>query len=118
MYLVHRLTEPFIRLAGEIPRWGGLVGIAYYFKETAEVLAGKETVANFAVSVLLNPRTTCIVAGVLGFAALILAYFIAALAKRKLEHVSKYKKRHQIARDPKRSSSQLTTRGETRREDR
>ena len=113
MLLIDRLTG----LGGKLITVGGWVLIAFFVKESIEVLAGKETSANFAVSIPLSPRIACVAAAFFGLGGIVFGLVRWLLAKLQIEHLSEYKRMYQSERDPNRTSSKLTPRGETREED-
>ena len=92
--------------------------IAYFVTDAGKVLAGQETVAEFVLEVLLPlnfRRWTCY--AVTG-TALVFGFWRRRLHKRAITETAPRIIYLERSLDPKRSSSQLTSTGDTRPEDR
>lgn len=99
-------------------RWGvmGFLGWCVYLSLAA--LAGKVTAASVVVQFLGNVTISKALAYALGGGAIIYATRERSLRRRTIEHLHKRIKQLEAAKDPNRSSSRLTRRGETRLKDR
>lgn len=105
-------------IVNTIVRWGGSVLIARYAFLSIEALAGETTLASIGVNVLSDIRVSYALAWLLAGGGV--AYGVRQRTLRR-DTVSRIQERNrdlEAARDPKRSSSRLTLRGETQPEDR
>lgn len=111
-------SDGVVALGTTATKWIGLGVIAHYAYLSIDALAGKETSALINLGVLGNVEVS------LGLSITVTAISVAyALQQRKLRRDTVERLQLRITEfekqiDPKRSSSQLTTRGETRPEDR
>ncbi len=99
-------------------RWGGMVLLAYFMFRTVQSLAGQTTSANIGLRLFGEVRLSDVIASAIfgGGGAMY------GLAQRRLRHtvikeMSQRIKQLEAERDPTRSSSKLTARGETNPED-
>lgn len=100
-------------------RWGALFGIAYWCFRSIEVLAGKRTITDIAVvaDVLGDSLTSQILAWLL--AAVAIGYGLAqrSLKRKTIERFGPQREAYEKKIDPGRSSSRLTRKGTTPREE-
>lgn len=120
-----RLVDGTTGVLSQFIRWAGLVGCSYFgIARPFEALAGRATAADIAVQVKAN-----LAAGDWSTWGLVLPWMVAigsvvyGLLQRKLRRDAIEGRQARIqalekAQDPGRTSSTLTTRGDTRREDR
>jgi hypothetical protein len=111
-------AEVVAKVFTELVKWGSLVGIAYVLAPGFEALAGKQTVAKFSVEWLMNEQTGTAMSILFGVGGIAYGRRQAKLRQEAIERLHKYQLAHEKAIDPKRTSSKLTPRGETRVEDR
>ena len=99
-------------------RWGvmGFLGWCVYLSLAA--LAGKVTAASVVVQFFGNVTISKALAYALGGGGIIYATYERGLRRRTIAHLNKRIKKLEAAKDPDRSSSKLTKRGETRQTDR
>lgn len=108
-------------------KWGGLVVISYISFRAIAVLAGKTTSANFAVSILtdiLSSEFLTKLSNLIIFLSMLsgICGIIYGIWQRKLRRdtIERLQKRNQELEhklDSNRSTSMLSPRGETRKED-
>ena len=98
-------------------QWGGLVAIFYFGYLTVDTLAGQTTTADIGINFLANIRISTALAW--GVGAVGVSY---GMVQRKLRRDTVERLQGRITKlerreDPNRSSSKLTMRGDTRKED-
>lgn len=106
------------KLAANLIRWTGIVLVVYWAYRIVEALAGQTTVAEFDIEMLPNLRASQIAASIWAGAATGYAFFERDLRRRTVERLQNRITELEKKIDPSRTSSKLTTRGETRPEDR
>jgi len=96
-------------------RWGvmGFLGWCVYLSLAA--LAGKVTAASVVVQFLGNVTISKALAYALGGGGIIYGTYERGLRRRTIAHLNSRIKKLEAAKDPDRSSSKLTKRGETPR---
>jgi len=109
-------------------RWSGVVFLAYWCFRSIEKLAGKNTDADINISVLSSffsfgfGDKVAVVIGVTGFflciCGIIYGMYQRRLRLRTVERLQGRIKKLEHGKDPDRSSSKLTSKGETRPKDR
>ena len=97
--------------------WGGLVVIGYYMYRSVSALSGHTTFANIILRFLADFRVTEGVAYIFGLGGIGYGLRNRKLRKDQLERMARRVKELESQIDPRRSSSRLTARGETRPED-
>lgn len=114
VYLTDRALDAFKHLVTCI----AFIVIAYFVTDASKVLAGQETIAEFVLAVLLpvNFRAWSCYAVIL--IALGFGFWQQRLRKRAIAEMAGRIVYLEGEADPKRSSSQLTSTGDTRPEDR
>lgn len=112
-----RITEGFAAVIMNAIRWGGLVLIARYFYLGLAALAGKQTNADIGINVLSEMRMSESLAWLLGGSGVAYGMAQRRLRRSTVERLHGRIKKLETAHDAQRSSSELTTRGETRQED-
>lgn len=98
-------------------KWSSLFGIAYWVYRSIEVLAGKMTLTDISFALLANSKFTCALGGILGIGGVIYGRRQANLRKSTVERLHPFQEAYERNLDPKRTSSSLTSRGDTRTED-
>ena len=90
----------------------------YYASEMVSSLAGRTTLTDIGVGVLVSVQPREWVAYFIAVMALILGWRERRLRMQKVEHFGDRNRHLESQLDPNRSSSHLTPKGETRPEDR
>lgn len=113
-----RFAEGTVQVLLSLIRWGALIFIARYGYLSIESLAGKSTLADIGINFLSDIKVSVAIAWSTGFGGV-----IYGLSQRKLRRdtVERLQERIQVLeaeKDPARTSSKLTKRGDTRPEDR
>lgn len=108
-------------------KWVGITAISYCIFKASEVLSGKNTQAEFKASLvadILSADTLTdaliiivILALLFGVGGILYGLAERRLRKNKTEYFQERIKKMESMIDPNRSSSRLTTKGETRKED-
>ena len=113
-----RTIERAFTLSVHAIKWAGIVLVVYFISSMISDLAGKTTLADIVVQVLLAGNVRELVS--YGIAGGGIAYGLRErrLRKSEIRHLGSQKELLERALDPNRSSSQLTETGETRPEDR
>lgn len=112
-----RLTEGTVSVLNNLIRWGAIVTIFYFGYSSIELLAGKETLSNIAVSLLTDIKISVAIAWTAAGGGLIYGLRQKKLRKDTVERLQGRIKELELRHDPNRTSSDLTPRGETRPED-
>lgn len=99
-------------------RWGGLVLLARYGYLAIEAIAGKTTNAEIFVGILGKENFPILLSSLLGFLGMLYGYYERALRRSTVERLQQRNVFLEATIDPRRSSSKLTPRGDTRPEDR
>lgn len=112
-----RTTEGIASVLNNLIRWGAVVAIARYGYLTVARLAGQSTFADIGVSFLADVRVSEAVAWILAGSGALYGAAQRRLRRNTVERIQRRNHELEQAIDPKRSSSRLTIRGETRPED-
>lgn len=131
------VADAIVKVFTYAMKYGSMVAIVYFIHLTVGTLAGKVTHADISVNADLkasgemsidsNSKETISVEGIcwipaglgllLGIGGIFYGRQQATLRRQIIETFSPYKEQSEMQLDPKRSSSKLTSRGETRPED-
>ena len=117
IHKIHAIADAVVKLGSEAFKWGSLGAIAYFFAPSFEALAGKETTPNFSLELLMNKHFATIMAILFGTGGIVYGRKQAKLRKDTIERLHQYQVKHETEKDLKRTSSQLSPRGDTRKED-
>lgn len=98
--------------------WAVILGIARYFYLSIGALAGKETSANILLKFLANIAISQYLAYALAGGGILYGWRQRSLRQKTVVHLQSRNQKLEAARDPQRSSSLLTERGETHPRDR
>lgn len=98
-------------------RWGALVLIFRYGYLSISALAGKATLASIGVEFLGNLTISQTLAYVLGAGGVLYGIGERGLRRRTVKRLGPQRKALEASIDPKRTSSNLTEKGETNPED-
>ena len=110
-------TEAIASVANTVTKWGALVLIAFFGYRAVDVLAGQETLADIGIRFLADIRVSTAVGWLSGLLGVGYGIRQRALRYNTIERLQTRIRELESAIDPKRSSSKLTTRGQTRPED-
>ena len=113
-----RLSDGWASVATNVVRWGGLVGIAYFTSEAVKSLAGQQTAAAFVLLWPTEFKVHVAIPWVTAVAATAYGLLQRHLKNGTVKELHAYIKSLERRLDPNRSSSGLTSTGETRPEDR
>jgi hypothetical protein len=113
-----RFSEGFASIVINLIRWGGVVLISRYVTICVIALAGKATFASIGISFLGNIGVSKTLAWLLGGGGAAYGMSQNRLRKNVVERLQTRIQDLERMIDRKRSSSQLTPRGDTRPEDR
>lgn len=109
--------EVIASFAHAVIRWAGAVLIAYFGYRTVAVLAGETTTANIGIRFLADLRVSEAVAWIFGASGVAYGLRQRTLRRSTVERLHGRIESFEKQLDPRRSSSQLTSRGETKPED-
>ncbi|MEJ2228086.1 MAG: hypothetical protein P8Y67_07595, partial [Alphaproteobacteria bacterium] len=110
-------SEALVSVLNNGIRWGGLSWLAYCGYLSITALAGKFTSAEFLVNILAKENISVTLAWSIGAIGLIYGYIQRTLRKNTVERLQSRIVKLERHIDDRRSSSKLTPRGDTRRED-
>jgi hypothetical protein len=97
--------------------WIAAVLLARYAYMSIDALAGQKTTADIGIKFLGDLKVSQSLFYLFGAGGIAYGLNQRKLRKKTIEHISERVQRHEREIDPKRSSSKLTKRGETRPED-
>jgi p-aminobenzoyl-glutamate transporter AbgT len=98
-------------------KWGGLSFMSLMAFLIVRSLAGQTTIADIGVNILGNFRISTAISYVFMFSGVLYGASERELRKRTVERLAKRISELELQLDPNRSSSNLTSRGDTRPED-
>lgn len=114
----HGRVDAWVAILTTLTKWGGFVLIARYAYLSVAALAGKETLADIGIQFLSDVRVSEALAWLLATSGVVYGYRQRKLRRDTVERQHGRIEELERRVDPKRSSSRLTPRGETRPEDR
>lgn len=112
-----RGTEGIATILITAIKWGALLGCFRYLTLMVVALAGKTTAADIGVKILSNFSISQGLAWALGIGSATYGLAQNRLRKNTVERLQKRIQQLEKQRDPRRTSSRLTPRGDTRPED-
>ena len=98
-------------------KWGALFGIVSKISSVGVALAGHHTVADIAVKVLAHTSVPSALGIIFGSGGIVYGKRQEILKRKTVQRLETRMKEFEKSFDPKRSSSKLTTQGETNPED-
>ncbi|MDR3570274.1 MAG: hypothetical protein P4L43_19805 [Syntrophobacteraceae bacterium] len=104
-------------MARELVRWVGIGAVAFFAYKSIEVLAGKTTSSNIVFSVLTNLKANQYFGLIFGGGGIFYGYKQKELRKKTVERLQSRIQVFEKYIDIRRSSSTLTSAGDTRPED-
>lgn len=113
-----RIAEGVIQVSNNLIKYGALVWVFHEIYLMVESLSGKTTLADIGVSFLGGLKISIVIAWASCIAGIIYGLIQKKLRKDTVERLQTRIAKLERESDPKRSSSNLTTRGDTRPEDR
>lgn len=114
---ISRVSSGVVQVLNQLIMWAALVLIAHEFAQVLIAYAGKETNANIAMSFISNLEVSVTLSLVVGIFGFLYGFRQRKLRKDTTERLQGRNQELELIIDPKRSSSKLTSRGETRKED-
>lgn len=112
-----RVGEGIILIFINLIKWSAIVLIFREIHLSIESLAGKETLTDIGINFLSEVKVSIALSWLVGFFGAFYGINQRKLRKDTVERLQTRIKEFEISVDSKRSSSQLTTRGDTRPED-
>ena len=112
-----RATNSSVRVLTELIKWVGLVGIARYGYLSIAVLAGQNTFAHIGLKVLGEIGISDALSWILTVLGVGYGLRQRMLRRDTVEHLHGRIRTLENQRDPRRTSSQLTARGDTNPKD-
>lgn len=112
-----RTTEAVTAIATTLIRWGAIVLIARYGYLAIDSLSGKATLADIGISFLSEVKVSVILSWVAGGGGVIYGLRQRKLRKDTVQSLQGRIQQFEKELDPRRSTSSLTERGDTREED-
>lgn len=113
-----RLSDGWASVANNVVRWGGILGIVYYTAQAVQSLAGQQTAAALILQWPTEYKVHVAIPWITAVAFVAYGLLQRYLKNRTVRELHQYIKELEQRVDPKRSSSGLTSTGETRPEDR
>jgi hypothetical protein len=98
-------------------KYGALVGVAAIFSSALKVLAGKETILSVVMLIVAKFNLTQKVAYTIGFGGVLYGYRQRRLRRKVIENMSEHERALEKLLDPGRTSSEITSSGTTRPDD-
>lgn len=110
-------SQALVTVVVELIRWGGLVAIAYFALLSVKALAGQTTAANIGIKFLADVRVSEALAWIFGVVGSGYGFGERRLRRSTVERLQSRIRTLENKIDPKRSSSNLTPKGDTPKED-
>lgn len=110
-------SNAVVQVISQTIKWGGLCFLAWCFKESIEALAGKDTLSDIKIALLSDLNINQWLAYAVGGGGIVYGLSQRHLRKSTVETIQSRNQKLEKMVDPKRSSSNLTPRGNTRPED-
>jgi hypothetical protein len=117
IHKIHAGADAIVKLLSEAMKWGSLVYIFYLLVPVAMAMAGKETSANFSLSLIANEHFVALLGILFGTGGIIYGRRQSKLRRDTIERFHPFQLKYELEKDPGRSSSKLTPRGDTQEED-
>lgn len=112
-----RFSSGIVQVLNQLIMWGALVLIAHEVSEIFIAYAEKETAANITMLLFGNLEVSITLSLLVGICGFLYDAWQRKLRKDTVERLQGRNQELESKIDSKRSSSQLTARGETRKED-
>jgi hypothetical protein len=113
----YRGSENIVSVINNLIRWGGAVAIAYFAFRSILALAGQHTAADIGIKFLADVRVSEALAWIFGGSGIAYGWRQRKMRRDTVERIQGRVEAYEKVIDPRRSSSSLTKRGETRPED-
>lgn len=113
----NKKASNFALIINNLVRWIGLVAICYLVYRSIDTLAGRSTDAKIGLSLLGDVRFSDAVAAVLGGGGMLYGYAQHRLRRSVIERLQGRIRKYEEMIDNGRTSSGLTTSGDTHPED-
>lgn len=113
-----RFAEGTVQVLLSLIRWSAIILIARYGYLSIEALAGKSTLADIGINFLSDIKVSVAIAWGVGVGGAIYGLKQRKLRRDTVERLQERIQTLEAEKDPARTSSQLTKRGDTRPEDR
>lgn len=113
-----RLSDGWASVANSAVRWGGAVGITYFAYKAVESLAGRETGASLLVELVSDFKLNIVFPWLVAIGGAVFGLLQRYLRRTTIQRL--HRRIHELEElvDPGRSSSNLTSTGDTHPEDR
>lgn len=112
-----KIAEGVIQVINNLIRYGTILGVSYHLYLAVESLSGRTTLADIGISFLGNLNISVAIAWVSCIVGIVYGMNQKKLKNDTVERLQSRITDLEKEIDPKRSSSNLTKRGETRQED-
>jgi hypothetical protein len=107
------LVDATASVINNLIRWGGLVVLGYFAVRITEELSGGVTTANLGLTLVTDVRISTVAAWALAFASVTYGWGQRRLRRDTVERLAGRIRELERAYDPRRTSSRLTSRGDT-----
>ncbi|NOX27851.1 MAG: hypothetical protein GXP21_06660 [Gammaproteobacteria bacterium] len=112
-----RLMEGLVSITNSLIKWGAIVLLARYIYLSIDALAGNTTLADIGISFLGEVEVSVTIIVVTAVISVIYGFLQKKLRKDTVEKLQTRIIELELKIDPSRSTSNLTTRGDSRPED-
>lgn len=117
IHKIHAVSEATTKIISELAKWGVLGFCVYWTGDVLKVYAGQVTFADVTFSWLMSEKLAGTLGLIFGAGGIVYGRQQARLRRDVIERMHPYQVEHEKSKDPDRSSSGLTERGETQLED-
>lgn len=114
---IYAIAEAAPKIIYEVGRWGTVLFLIYTTGDVLKAYAGKITLADVTFSWLVSDKLAGVLGLIFGTGGILYGRRQARLRKDVVERMHHFQMKYEKTFDPKRSSSSLTVRGDTREED-
>jgi hypothetical protein len=117
IHRIHAISDLVGKVLSNLIQFGIMGWIAFLYAPVFEVMAGKNTTADFSLSLMANEHFVALLGLVFGAGGIVYGKRQSKLRRDVIERLHPYQLEHEKALDPERSSSLLSVRGDTAKED-
>ncbi len=117
IHITYAITDAVSKIFSVGIKWGTLIYFIYAGTDVLKAFAGHETLANISFNWMMNEHLAALLGGIFGTGGIIYGRRQAQLRRDVIERMHPYQVEYETRLDQQRSSSGLTVRGDTRKED-
>ena len=117
IHRIHAISDLIGKTLSNLIKFGFIGWVAFLYAPVFMAMAGQDTKADFSLSLMANEHFVILLGVVFGAGGIVYGRRQAKLRRDVIERLHPYQLEHEKAQDPDRSSSLLSVRGDTAKED-